>query len=274
MVTTRTRPPTAAASPSTASSHFPYPPMHVLAALVELENEAADQDHALGAIARRVNMDPTTVCRMLGVARGLRLVRQIERGRYSSAFSRSAPATAPVIEPDLDGHEVLDRLHASTDAPALLYVPALLADVSTRILVSGVYGHHQDHVLSSPRSHQLALRQGPLDADPAGQVILAHLLPEGDLAPALRPVRYGAVAAGPSPISGLAMIAAPVWRGPTVAGSLVVLPATDVLRNTAKRRRLSHQVASAAQAYSHAAQAYSHRTTVELMNCDELRDAS
>lgn len=257
----------AAAYPTAEAEGRPEPryrPLHVLAALQELDQRTGDGAHALKDIVGLVNLPVSTVCRILRTAEDLGLVARPETGRYASAGSTPS---APLEEHDDRDNSLLMRLHQSTQAPALLYAPALLAGATTRILVSRVYGHRGAHVLRAPRLQQIALRQSPLRADPAGLAILAQLVPQQDLAPQLRPIRDAALAVGPSPISNLAMLAAPVWRGRTVAGCLAVLPPLEILNDEHDLTRVTRLLVTVAQSYSR-------RTTAEAASGEELDDAS
>ena len=72
---------------------------------------------------------------------------------------------------------------------------------------------------------------------------------------------------GPSPISNLAMLAAPVWRGRTVAGCLAVLPPLEILNDEHDLTRVTRLLVTVAQSYSR-------RTTAEAASGEELDDAS
>lgn len=243
-----------------------YRPLQVLAALHALEEQPGGRhSHAFGDIASLLDGVPrATVNRILASAVELGLLTRPERGRYT--WARTGTRT-PIVDPDDRDNALLMRLHGATQTPALLYAPALLAGATTRVLVGHVYGRHFAQVHRCPSQQQNALRQSPLHADPAGLAILTQLVPERDLEPSLRPIRARSLSVGHSPISHLAMLAAPIWRGRTIAGCLAVLPPVEILRHEPELDRVSRLLMSAARTYSR-------RTTAESYFSDELDDAS
>ncbi|MFF8535947.1 hypothetical protein ACF07B_29010 [Streptomyces sp. NPDC015532] len=95
-----------------------------------------------------------------------------------------------------------------------------------------------------------SLESAPLESDAAGLAILACLGSIGDNKIDTAPVREEGHAIGPSPLPGRTMIAAPIWYGSTVAGSVALLAKDGPMRRAATRARYVAAVMDTAAAMS------------------------
>ncbi|MGQ4404904.1 hypothetical protein ACN6K4_006976 [Streptomyces hayashii] len=95
-----------------------------------------------------------------------------------------------------------------------------------------------------------SLESAPLEADAAGLAILACLGSIGDNKIDTAHVREEGHAIGPSPLPGRTMIAAPIWYGSAVAGSVALLAKDGPMRRAATRARYVAAVMDTAAAMS------------------------
>jgi hypothetical protein len=95
-----------------------------------------------------------------------------------------------------------------------------------------------------------ALESAPLESDAAGLAIFACLGSVGGNKMDIARVREEGHAIGPSPLAGRTMIAAPIWYGSAVAGSVALLAKDAPMRRAATRSRYVTAVMDTAAAMS------------------------
>ncbi len=94
------------------------------------------------------------------------------------------------------------------------------------------------------------LESAPLEVDPGGHAILACLGSSADTKIDISHVREEGHAIGPSALPGRTMIAAPLWYGSAVAGSVALLAGDAQMRRAVTRARYVAAVMDAAAAMS------------------------
>ncbi|MFJ2774810.1 helix-turn-helix domain-containing protein [Streptomyces sp. NPDC087300] len=143
----------------------------------------------------------------------------------------------------------LITLQSRTGQIALAYAGVLVGR-PMRVCAEKALGAHAQQLYTAPSASLRALWSAPLEADASGWVILASL---GDTAAARPPfhrIREDGYALGPSPVPDRDIIAAPIWRGSTVAGAVSLLAARRQVRGVAVRDRFVSAVMDTAGAIS------------------------
>ncbi|QEU97921.1 phage tail protein [Streptomyces kanamyceticus] len=143
----------------------------------------------------------------------------------------------------------LITLQSRTGQIAVAYA-ALLIGVPLRVQAETAPGPHAQQLAALPRAALQALWRAPLETDASGWVIQACLGDTTAARPSFRRIREDGYAVGPSPLRDRAIIAAPVWRGSAVAGSVSLLVAHRQVRTVSVRERYVHAVMDAAGAIS------------------------
>ncbi|MFD8722621.1 hypothetical protein ACFV2H_32755 [Streptomyces sp. NPDC059629] len=115
----------------------------------------------------------------------------------------------------------LTTLQSQTDQIALAYVPNLIGQPA-RICTQRAIGKHGAELRSAPEAALRQLWCAPLDADAAGLAILAFI-ESNPAAAALTQIRRQGYAVSRTPLADRDAIAAPLWRGSVVAGSVSLL---------------------------------------------------
>ncbi|WP_326581816.1 helix-turn-helix domain-containing protein (plasmid) [Actinacidiphila glaucinigra] len=211
----------------------------MLVALAELDvaRPTLDGSHSLAEIAQGAGIPGTTALRYLQDARRARLVTQTQRGRYALTPTAGAVlAPAPAL-PAATTH-VLTQTQQATGQIVLLYAAELVGE-PIRVRRGAALGQHHTVIQTAPAAAQAALETAPLQVTPNDAVALAILAAlEGRRRTTprlLEDVLDCGFAQGPSPLAGWITLAAPVWRGATVAGALAVLVSEPQLRYQYRR---------------------------------------
>ncbi|MFI7316960.1 helix-turn-helix domain-containing protein [Streptomyces venezuelae] len=214
--------------------------------------------HPVAAIALRTGLPPATAHRYLQDLIGEGAVeRQGPRGHYALAETRHPLAEfSPDLSDDLPTglssstvRAELITLQSRTGQIALAYA-AILFGRPLRVHAERALGTHAGQLRAAPRAALQTLWRAPLEADASGWVIQACLGDSTAARPSLHRIREDGFAVGPSPITGRDIIAAPVWRGSTVAGSVTLLAAHRHVSSTVGRDRFTSAVMDAAGAIS------------------------
>ena len=226
--------------------------MALLSALIRL----GPGGHPLASVAESAGLPASTAHRYLQALMREGAVEQCgPRARYaltdalhdppSSTPTRSLQAgpPSPVVRAEIV------TLQSRTGQAAVVYRPHLIGS-PMRICTEWAYGPHADEILTSPQIALRSLESAPLEADAAGLAILACLGPVSDHKIDIAHVREEGHAVGPSPLLGRTMIAAPIWYGSTVAGSVALLAHDAPMRRAATRARYVTLVMDAAAAMS------------------------
>ncbi|MEU6349964.1 helix-turn-helix domain-containing protein [Streptomyces sp. NPDC047072] len=227
--------------------------MAVLRALIRL----GPGEHALASIAESAALPAATAHRYLqAMVREGAVEQRGPRARYAlvdalhgapHSISKSQPS--PAGQPSPAVRAELVTLQSRTGQIAFVYRPYLIG-TPMRICADRAYGAHGETLFKEPREALQALESAPLDADPAGKAILACLgAPIGSKIDISR-IREEGHALGSSPLPGRSMIAAPVWYGSTVAGSVALLAGDAQMKRAATRARYVDAVMDAAAAMS------------------------
>lgn len=215
--------------------------------------------HPLAAIALRAGLPPATTHRYLQSLLGEgAVVRQGPRGHYAfvetphlfSDFPPDIPDGPPTGLSSLTVRTELITLQSRTGQIALAYA-AFLFGTPLRVCAEKALGAHADRLSTASRAALEALWRGPLETDASGWVIQSCLGDSTAARPALRRIREDGFAVGPSPLAGRDVVAAPVWRGSTVAGSLSLLISHRHARSAVVRDRFVAAVLDSARAISH-----------------------
>ncbi|MER6734696.1 helix-turn-helix domain-containing protein [Streptomyces puniciscabiei] len=143
----------------------------------------------------------------------------------------------------------LVRMQSRTGQIALAYRPHLIGS-PMRICEARACGAHGEELLTAPRAALQTLEAAPLEADAAGLVILACLGPAASRNIDTSRIRAEGHAVGPSSLRGRTMIAAPLWFGPVVAGSVALLAGDAQMERLANRSRYIAAVMDTAAAMS------------------------
>lgn len=106
-----------------------------------------------------------------------------------------------------------------------------------RICADRAYGAHGESLLTEPTERLHTLEAAPLHADAAGLAILACLGSSNGTKIDISRIREEGHAVGPAPLFGRSMIAAPIWYGSTVAGSVALLAGDAQMKRAATRSR-------------------------------------
>ncbi|GHC53531.1 hypothetical protein GCM10010349_19630 [Streptomyces flavofungini] len=213
--------------------------------------------HPLAAIAAQAALPSPTAHRYVQALVGEGAVeRQGPRGHYAFVetphlfsdfpLGRSGPPTglgSATVRTELI------TLQSRTGQIALAYA-ALLIGRPMRVHAETALGAHAQQLYAAPQASLQALWRAPLEADASGWVILACLGDTGAARPPFHRIREDGYAVGPSPLLDRDIIAAPVWRGSTVAGAVSLLASHRQLRGTAVRNRFVAAVMDTAGAIS------------------------
>jgi hypothetical protein len=140
-------------------------------------------------------------------------------------------------------------LQSRTGQPAIVYRPHLIG-APMRIRAEQAYGPHANELLTAPQKVQARLESALLEADAAGLAILGCLGPIPGVKVDTTKVREEGHVISPSPQPGRTMIAAPIWYGSAVAGSIAVLPGDAQMKRPATRARFVTAVLDTASAMS------------------------
>ncbi|MFK4070454.1 helix-turn-helix domain-containing protein [Streptomyces sp. NPDC029674] len=214
--------------------------------------------HPLAAIALRAGLPPATAHRYLQALLGEGAVeRQGPRGHYAFVETRHLLSDFPPDVADdpptgLSSPTVrteLITLQSRTGQIALAYA-AILFGRPLRVHVEKALGAQAGQLSAVPRASLQALWRAPLEADASGWVIQACLGDSAAARPSLHRIREDGFAVGSSPVTGRDIVAAPVWRGSTVVGSVSLLVSHRHLRSTVVRDRFASAVMDTASAIS------------------------
>jgi hypothetical protein len=228
----------------------------VLAALHALDEQDGPGPHRLRDIAAQTGLPRQTVCRLLRLAETqYRLVIRPEVGYYALVHSteeRQLPAwTASGLE-DEGANGRLAALAERTGAAALMYEPFQSESVRQRRLVAHALGTFREQVVHAEREQREAIVAAPLLSDAAGIAILGQNGARFQTpATGVRWSGDGSTVSSASPLTGMDLIAATVWRRRAVAGSLALL----IPRTTSpyERAGAARALALEAAGLSHAA---------------------
>ena len=119
-----------------------------------------------------------------------------------------------------------------------------------RICAERAYGAHGGELLAASENALRTLEAAPLEADAAGLAILACLGTENGYKIDISRIREEGHAVGASPLPHRSMIAAPLWFGPAVAGSVALVAADSQMKRPATRARYVNAVMDTAAAMS------------------------
>ncbi|MFH8612527.1 helix-turn-helix domain-containing protein [Streptomyces sp. NPDC018029] len=214
--------------------------------------------HPLAAIALRAGLPTATAHRCLQALLSEGAVeRQGPRGHYALVetrhlFADFSPNFADDPPTGLSSPGVrteLITLQSRTGQVALAYA-AILFGRPLRVHAERALGARADQLSAAPRASLQALWRAPLETDASGWVIQACLGDSTAARPSLQRIREDGFAVGSSPVMGRDILAAPVWRGSTVAGSVTLLVAHRHLRSTVVRDRFTSAVMDTAGAVS------------------------
>nr|WP_239104292.1 helix-turn-helix domain-containing protein [Streptomyces sp. SID339] len=215
--------------------------------------------HPLAAISLRAGLPPATTHRYLQALLGEgAVVRQGPRGHYAYAetphlfadFPAVVPADPPTGLSSPPVRSELITLQSRTGQIALAYA-AFLFGTPMRVCAEKALGAHGDRLSTASRAPLEALWRAPLETDASGWVIQSCLGDSTATRRPLRRIRENGFAVGPSPLTGRDVVAAPVWRGSTVAGAVSLLVAHRHARSAVVRDRLVAAVLDSAGAISH-----------------------
>ncbi|MFF4283190.1 helix-turn-helix domain-containing protein [Streptomyces kronopolitis] len=183
----------------------------------------------LSEVASEASLSSGTVCRYLQALLSTGTVRQHgPRGAY--VLDWLTPVEKPRPTPSQAISRALTNLQTRTGQTALLYSPFHLAERPMRICTQEQWGLR-------PSIDHDELRLAPLGIDPPGRVLAAAMTDPGIRVGAdLREVRHAGYAAGPAVLEGYDAIAAPLWRGSTIAGALTLMPAHWQMQSPRTRR--------------------------------------
>lgn len=222
--------------------------MAILRALTQL----GPGEHPLSSVAKIAQLPAPTVHRYLqALVREGAVEQSGPRARYALHSAHRSPAPDRLPMPEVTSPAVkaeLVTLQSRTGQIAAIYRPHLIG-VPMRICADRACGPHSNELHTAPQSALRALLSAPLEADAAGLAILAclsasstrsnvsHILAEGH-------------AISPSPLAGRTVIAAPLWYGSAVAGSVALLAGDVQVRRSTTRSRYVTAVMDTAAAMS------------------------
>ncbi|MFC8349564.1 helix-turn-helix domain-containing protein [Streptomyces sp. NPDC057280] len=213
--------------------------MAVIRALINL----GPGEHPLASIAESASLPAPTVHRYLqALLREGAVEQRGPRARYALTNALHSPSSStPASSFRADPPSAVVRaeivtLQSRTGQVAFVYRPHFIG-APLRICAERAYGPHIDEVLVSPQSALQSLESAPLQADAAGLAILACLGTVGGKTAATTHIREEGHAIGPSPLPGRTFIAAPLWYGSTVAGSVALLAHDAPMQRAATRAR-------------------------------------
>lgn len=142
-------------------------------------------------------------------------------GRYTAAHQDHAPQLPVALPGGPLTHECM-LLQRATSQAVTVYVPVMIDTPPSRQLKHHDIGRRSDFVrcLDEPTVRAILL-QAPFGHDAAGLVMQAHLNTK-TISARLRLIRSQGYAATPSPLPGWDSLAAPLWHGTHVIGSLAI----------------------------------------------------
>nr|WP_258404917.1 helix-turn-helix domain-containing protein [Streptomyces sp. F8] len=226
--------------------------MAVLRALIRL----GPGEHPLASVAESADLPAPTAHRYLqALMREGAVEQRGPRARYALTDALHGPPSSTPAQPLQAGppspavRAEIVTLQSRTGQVVFVYRPHLIG-TPMRICAERAYGPHADEVLTSPQITLRSLESAPLESDAAGLAILACLGSIGDNKIDTAPVREEGHAIGPSPLPGRTMIAAPIWYGSAVAGSVALLAKDGPMRRAATRARYVAAVMDTAAAMS------------------------
>lgn len=203
--------------------------------------------HPLAVIAAQAGLPaPTTHRYLRALAREAAVEQRGPRGHY--ALTETSHRSTHLVDEVTDTkvgqtspalRAELVTLQSRTGQVSLLYAP-LLVGAALRFCTERAVGAHAAALRQAAPAELRLVSSAPLDHDAAGLAILACL--EGSSAPGagLERIREQGHAIGPSPLRGWDCLAAPLWRGPVVAGSVALLAPHGRMRSAVARSRLVH----------------------------------
>ncbi|GGO49083.1 hypothetical protein GCM10012286_46210 [Streptomyces lasiicapitis] len=216
-------------------------------AVLRAMRELGPGAHPLAVIAEQAELPaPTTHRYLRALAREAAVEQRGPRGHYAltetphrsthlvdEVTDTKVGQTSPALRAELV------TLQSRTGQVSLLYAP-LLVGASLRFCTERAVGAHAAALRSAAPEELRLVWSAPLDHDAAGLAILACL--EGAQAPGTRldRIREQGYAIGPSPLQGWDSVAAPLWRGAVVAGSVALLAPQSRLRSAVARSRCVH----------------------------------
>ncbi|MEI5103520.1 helix-turn-helix domain-containing protein [Streptomyces sp. PmtG] len=226
-------------------------------AVLRALRELGPGPHPLAVVAARAGLPAPTAHRYVrALAREGAVEQRGPRGHYAltetphrsthlvdEVTDTKVGQTSPALRAELV------TLQSRTGQLSLLYAP-LLIGAHLRFCVDRAVGAHAATLAAAPRSALRLMWSAPMDTDAAGHAMLACL--EGPAPPgvALDRVREQGHAVGPSPLPGWDAVAAPVWRGPVLAGAVALLAPERQLRGSVTRSRCVHAVMDSAASMS------------------------
>ncbi|MFF7449943.1 MULTISPECIES: helix-turn-helix domain-containing protein [unclassified Streptomyces] len=226
--------------------------MAVLGALIRL----GPGEHPLASVAESAGLPaPTTHRYLQALMREGAVEQRGPRARYALTDALHGPPSSTPAQPLQAGppspavRAEIVTLQSRTGQAAFVYRPHLIG-TPMRICAERAYGSHVDEILTSPQIALRSLESAPLEADAAGLAILACLGSVSDHKIDIAHVREEGHAIGPSPLQGRTMIAAPIWYGSAVAGSVALLAKDAPMRRAATRARYVTAVMDTAAAMS------------------------
>ncbi|MEV6726810.1 helix-turn-helix domain-containing protein [Streptomyces xanthochromogenes] len=214
-------------------------------------------EQPLAAIAASAQLPAPTVHRYLQALlrdgtveqRGPRAAYALVDALHGAPHVLSAAQLPSVDRPSPAVKAEIVTLQSRTGQIVFVYRPHLIG-TPARIAAERAFGAHTEEVLSAPVAVLRALECAPLEADAAGLAILSCLGSATGTKIDLAYVREEGHAMGPSPLPGRTMIAAPLWYGSAVAGSIALLAGEAQVRAAATRARYVGAVMDAAAAMS------------------------
>ncbi|MEU1132966.1 helix-turn-helix domain-containing protein [Streptomyces sp. NPDC005900] len=227
--------------------------MAVLRALARL----GPGEHSLALIAESAGLPAATAHRYLQAMVRERAVEQRgPRARYAlvdalhgTPHATSVPQSLATGQHSPAVRAELVTLQSSTGQITFVYRLHLLG-TPMRICADRAYGAHQDLLRGESQEALRVLEAAPLSADAAGLAILACLGSADSAKTDISSIREEGYATGPSPLGGRTTIAAPLWYGSAVAGSVALLAADAQMKRPATRARFTDAVLNTAAAMS------------------------
>ncbi|MFI6688406.1 helix-turn-helix domain-containing protein [Streptomyces sp. NPDC050485] len=227
--------------------------MAVLRALIRL----GPAEQPLAAIAECAELPAATVHRYLQALvrdgaveqRGPRAAYALVDALHNAPHSVSAAQLPPVDRPSPAVKAEIVTLQSRTGQLVFVYRPHLIG-TPRRVCADRAYGAHGEEVLTAPQNLLRILESAPLETDAAGLAILACLGSATGTKIDFSRIREEGHAVGPSPLPGRTMIAAPLWYGSAVAGSVTLLASDRQMRGAVTRARYATAVMDAAAAMS------------------------
>jgi hypothetical protein len=196
----------------------------ILAAMRKLDEQDGPGPHRLRDIVALTRLPQETVCRLLRQGQTqYGLFTRPQYGHYAIAEVARRPEAQPTV-PAARFREPVQQLAQQTGAAALVYGATTHGPDRLRKLLAHDFGRFVISVTQAARSQQDAVVSAPLTVDAAGFAILGprHSARHGGVA-AAHWSGDGTTVWTPAPVTGLDMIAAPLWNGRDVAGSLALL---------------------------------------------------